>query len=179
MSRTKSNEGLSSAWGEAVAIATSTVARGMTAGAVGTAVHSSVMWLGRSMRRFAQPPELIIDSVLSSERDRTALDREHRSALAWASHVGFGVGNGALLATLHRPIGVRRPMALGVAYGLGLYTASYIGVIPRFGILPFPHQDNRARQLALVAAHIGYGVGAGQVLSRWWPDRDDSGRRRL
>lgn len=70
MSRTKSNEGLSSAWGEAVAIATSTVARGMTAGAVGTAVHSSVMWLGRSMRRFAQPPELIIDSVLSSEREQ-------------------------------------------------------------------------------------------------------------
>ena len=171
MSRTKSNDHLSSAWrGRRHRHVHS--CRGMTAGAVGTAVHSSVMWLGRSMRRFARPPELIIDSVLSSEHDRAA--RRGQSALASASHLGFGVGNGCLARDSSSSDGVRRPMRFGCRLRLGLYTASYIGVIPRFGVLPFPHQDNQARQLALVAAHVGMGSEpAGPVRPCRWPDRDD------
>jgi hypothetical protein len=125
------------------------------------------MWLFQQVARFRLPPQVIVDAAVPESRHGgPALAEEHRQFLAVTSHVGFGLGNGIVLAIVHRAIGFRRPIALGVAYGVGLYTVSYAGVVPAVGVLPAPHRDNRGRQLALAAAHVAYGAAAGQVLLR-------------
>jgi hypothetical protein len=134
--------------------------RGIVAGAAGTAAHSAVLWASQQVARFRQPPQAIVDSVAPID------DREQRRALAMLSHIGFGLGNGVLLVLLHRTLGRPRTLPFALAYGLSLYTVSYAGVVPSLDILPPPHRDSAPRQLALIAAHVGYGAAAAQALSR-------------
>src|SRR3954454_23421440 len=147
----------------------STISHGLLAGASGTAAHTAVMWLSQQVDQFRQPPQVIVDTVVAAV-DADGRGRDQRRVLAATSHVAFGVANGILFSVLHRMRGFRGATAFGLAYGIGLYTVSYAGLIPFVGILPVPNRDQRSRQVALVAAHLAYGATAGQVISRFRPD---------
>jgi hypothetical protein len=52
----------------------------------------------------------------------------------------------------------------GVALGLGVWTASYLGVLPALGILR-PATEHPARRTALmIAAHVVWGSALGSTL---------------
>ena len=128
---------------------------------IATCAHSAVMLLGQRLARFRQPPQVIVDSTattIASNEPSAGTVRQHQ-ALALASHFAFGAGNGIVFAILRRRVGpARTSIAIGVSYGLAVYTVSYAGVLPAVGILPPPPRDDRARQAALIGAHVAFGV---------------------
>jgi uncharacterized membrane protein YagU involved in acid resistance len=54
----------------------------------------------------------------------------------------------------------------GVAYGLGVWTASYLGLLPALGLLA-PATEHPARRNALmIAAHVVWGASLGITAKR-------------
>jgi hypothetical protein len=135
---------------------------------VATCAHSAVMWLGQRLAQFRQPPQVIVDSAAAaiSSNDRSAGTVRQRRGLALASHFVFGAGTGIVFAILRRRVGpAQTSMAMGVSYGLAVYTMSYAGMLPAVGILPPPARDDRARQAALIGAHVAFGAALGRLVA--------------
>ena len=141
--------------------------RGALAGMIATCAHSVVMLFGQRLAQFRQPPQVIVDSAttIASNEPSAGTVRQHRG-LALASHFAFGAGNGIVFAILRRRVGpARTSMAIGVSYGLAVYTVSYAGMLPAVGILPPPARDDRARQAALIGAHVAFGGVLGRLIA--------------
>ena len=83
-----------------------------------------------------------------------------RRRITLAAHFGFGAAAAALFAVLFR---TRNPAA-GAAYGVAVWTASYLGWIPAFRILR-PATGHPARRNALmIGVHIVWGAGVAAAL---------------
>jgi len=54
-----------------------------------------------------------------------------------------------------------------VAFGLGVWAASYVGWIPALGLLPPPGKDNPRRAWTILTAHVVYGAILGATLAKW------------
>src|SRR5687768_3494177 len=76
---------------------------------------------------------------------RAALD-----PLSLVLHLGFGAAAGALRAAL-------APRSSGVAFGLGVWAASYAGWAPALGLMPPPTRDRPGRPATMIIAHVIYG----------------------
>jgi len=116
------------------------------------------------------PPRRISRHALRRVRWAPAAPRSPRekSRVSAAAHVGFGAAAGALFeGAFARP--ARPPAAgplAGAAFGIAVWLVSYAGWVPAFGILPPPHRDRPPRQVAMVLAHLVYGVALGALAGR-------------
>jgi hypothetical protein len=70
------------------------------------------------------------------------------------AHLAYGAGTGALYALFPRSI--RGPLG-GSSYGIAVWAASYMGWIPKLGIMPPPSKDRPGRPTAMVLAHVLFG----------------------
>ncbi len=96
--------------------------------------------------QYPLPPREIVDRTIDVEQEDTA-----RTA-TMLSHFGFGAVAG-LLYTLPPVNRMGGPI-----YGLGVWTASYLGWLPAFRILA-PATDHPAqRNLLMLAAHVAWGL---------------------
>lgn len=96
--------------------------------------------------RYPLPPREIVDRLGGGEGERDA------RVMTMLAHFGFGAAVGALYAaTPLRRLG-------GVAYGLGVWTASYLGWIPAARILPPATRHPMDRNLLMVAVHVIWGI---------------------
>jgi uncharacterized membrane protein YagU involved in acid resistance len=81
------------------------------------------------------------------------------------AHFGYGAATGALYAPLARAL---RPPAVpgGVAFGLAVWGASYLGLLPALGILR-PATEHPPRRTALmIAAHVVWGAVLGLLVAQ-------------
>ena len=128
------------------------VLRGAWAGLMATAPMTVVLLVAQRLRLLDEPPPVrIVHHLLPG------LDEATTRAVAGVAHAGYGAAGGAALALL-APAGRTRPAA-AVGYGLLVYVLSYQGWVPLMGVLPPAHRDRRSRVLAVVAAHVVYGLG--------------------
>lgn len=131
---------------------------GAIAGFVATAAMTSAMArLHRRLpkdERYPLPPREITEGLIGGE-DGTLRDA------AMAAHFLYGAGCGALLAAA-RP----EPHPIeGAAAGAAIWTGSYFGWVPAFGILR-PASDHPPRRNALmIAAHLVWGAAAAVTLN--------------
>lgn len=70
-------------------------------------------------------------------------------------HFLYGGGAGALFAGLFR----RRDMATGAAFGVAVWTASYLGWIPAARILSFGPQHPARHNRLMLISHLVWGAG--------------------
>jgi hypothetical protein len=105
-----------------------------------------------------QPPERIV------RRFFPWLPRTGKEALALASHVGYGMGGGALYSCLVPPK-LQEP-GTGTAYGALVWLGGYEGWIPAAGILPPAHRDRPGRAVSVYLAHLVYGWTLGWAARR-------------
>ena len=136
--------------------------RGAAAGAAATVPMSAVMLgAGKLGLMGQQPPEAItrraVAEAVGTEPTGTA-----SNVLSSLAHLGFGAGSGAVYGLLPRPAAVPAPLA-GVAFALGVWTASYRGWVPRFGALPHADYDRRDRVAVMVGAHVVFGAVLGAL----------------
>lgn len=136
---------------------------GAVAGAAATTVMTGWMWAGsRAGLMGEQPPRRIVRAALPlGGADRA---RPGEGPLAQLAHLGFGTSMGAVFGLLTGP---RRPsVAVGAAYGLALWAASYEGWIGALGIMPPAHRDRPGRAVSMLVAHVPYGATLALVLRR-------------
>lgn len=131
--------------------------RGARSGAEATAAMTAAFaafdafgWLGQL------PPRQVVDRLLPNASERTA------RVATMVSHTSYGALFGAGFAFLPR----RRPVLVGVLFGLLVCAANYEALLPGLRIRQPLHRDQRREIIAMLVAHIVYGAGLQQRLAR-------------
>ena len=82
------------------------------------------------------------------------------------AHFAFGAVPGALGA-LARPLAAGAPTpAFGLLFGMVVWAAAYLGLMPALGLYPWPHQDRPARRRTMILAHAVYGLTFAEIERR-------------
>lgn len=123
--------------------------------------------------RYPVPPRLITERVATAAGVADRMDDRGHAVLALASHYAYGAATGVGCAPVLRAVG-GPPVAVGVAYGLGVWAASYLGWIPAAGILRPATEHPAERVGMMLAAHVVWGGATGYLtarLSDWGTER--------
>ncbi len=111
------------------------------------------------------PPVRVVDRAADAA-ETTAVDggieTREREGLAVGGHLLYGAGAGALYGLAQDELELPA-VAAGVAYGLALWAAGYLGWLPAAGVLPQPWRQHPGDALTPVAAHLVYGLALGAV----------------
>lgn len=149
--------------------------KGAAAGLLATAPMTAVM-LGwhRKLPWWQQgplPPSTLTTRILRAFGLKK-LDDEAHEPLTWISHFGYGAASGALFPLAESFL---RPLpppihAKGIAYGLLIWTGSYLGWIPAVNLLEPATEHPNERNLLMIAAHVVWGATMAALYGSW--DRD-------
>ena len=144
-----------------------TIVEGMAAGVAATVAMSVPMVVaGRIGAMGGQPPEKAAEHALGRVGAGDTSEHEQNVAASLA-HLAFGAGAGGVFSLAHRRLGTPGPTVVqGVAFGLGVWAASYKGWMPALGILPPPEHDRPGRRRTMVLAHVVVGAVLGSIEKR-------------
>ena len=121
--------------------------------------------------RYPLLPSEIVEELTEQAGIDDQIDQSEHLALTLLAHFGYGAANGALYAPLAQAF---HPPALlgGSVFGLGVWRASYLGLLPALGILR-PATEHPARRNALmIGAHVVWGVALGLIVEQLLPEAD-------
>ena len=113
--------------------------------------------------RYPLPPRQITMKMARETGVAQKMDEPERTAATYAAHFSYGAAAGAALA-LVSPRLPGHPVAQGVAFGLAVWAASYLGWLPAAGILPPATAEPARRNALMIAAHVVWGAAAGLLL---------------
>jgi uncharacterized membrane protein YagU involved in acid resistance len=133
---------------------------GILAGTAATVPMSVVMQaLHRWPRREAAslPPRQITYRIARRTGAARQLDKNGLQALTWINHFGYGAGMGGLYVLLTSRIKAH-PVLKGAAWGMIIWTISYLGWLPAAGILPPATQHTKRRNSLMLISHLVWGV---------------------
>lgn len=139
-------------------------AHGAIWGGIATVPMSAVMLLGQRLGWMRnQPPEILTEEAL--ERADLLEGRSIETVHAWAvaSHFAFGAAGGIFYSLMRWVVPMPAPVPAGIAFGLGIWGASYRGWIPAMDILPAEQHPGRRGTLVMIAAHAVYGATVGAL----------------
>ena len=149
---------------------------GLLAGAVATVPMSLVMQV---LHRFptrepqALPPEQITQTLAEAAAAQVGSgkrpDQPQLQALTLANHFGFGASMGGVYALL-RPRVPAPAVLKGAAWGLVVWSLSYLGWVPAARILPPATRQSPRRNFLMIAAHLVWGVSTALVVEHLAPD---------
>lgn len=145
---------------------------GALAGLVATAPMTGAMNLGHRRlpwyQRYALPPRRITMNVAKTVGLRPHLDQKQKHWLTLVSHYGYGTAMGALFGALAATSSRRAQtssVAKGVLFGLGVWSASYLGLLPALGILKPATKHPVQRNLLMIGAHVVWGASLARMFS--------------
>ena len=142
------------------------LAAGAAAGLAATVPMTAAMKVAQGMlpatQRHPLPPRRITMRALrkSGVRPHADLDEPARRGLALAAHYGYGAGAGALFGAFV-PANTRDAVAAGIGYGLLVWAASYLGLMPALGLHPPATRETPGRNAMMIAAHVVWGAATG------------------
>ena len=154
-------------------------AAGALAGLVATLPMTAVMVALRAAlprrEQYALPPrEITLEVADKAGIEPERLPESARHAATTVAHYGFGAAAGAAyvqFAERFLPQG-GSPALKGIAWGLTVWTSTYLGVLPAADILR-PATEHPARRNALmIAAHVVWGGVTGVLTERLTGDQD-------
>lgn len=145
----------------------SSIVGGAVAGLIAT-VPMSIVMLGLHRllpmyERYPVEPYRITTRMARRVGLTRRMTHTEREVAATVAHFSYGAAAGAVFV----PWAVRLPVPLaltGIVFGLFVWTASYMGLLPAIGILS-PAQKHPARRNALmIAAHVVWGAALGWLV---------------
>jgi uncharacterized membrane protein YagU involved in acid resistance len=157
---------------------------GAAAGIIATVPMTMVMeQLHRSMpeeRETPLPPREVTEGVyarLAPDGDADEMDLER---LTFLSHYAFGGSAGAMFALI-APAKMGPAIGSGAAYGLSVWTATYLAALPALRVRHHPRHDSVSRNGMMIAAHLIWGATLGLIIgarpglraASRHPDEDD------
>jgi uncharacterized membrane protein YagU involved in acid resistance len=119
-------------------------------------------------QRYPLPPREITEAVVDQAADAGLAPRPDEKTLyriTMASHFGYG----AAVGTLYPWTAGRLPLPSllkGIVFGLGVWTVSYLGLLPSLGLLAPATKHPPKRTRLMIAAHVVWGAALGLVADR-------------
>jgi hypothetical protein len=111
--------------------------------------------------RYPLPPRLITRRILRRLAGETPPDEVEVPA-TWISHFAYGAGAGLAFGLLPSE---RRlpPVAKGIAFGLAVWSGSYLGWLPAVGLMPPATRHPPGRVALMIGAHVVWGAALGAL----------------
>ena len=146
---------------------------GAVAGFLATAPMTVAMEAMRRLlparEQYALPPSTITAELTEETGLTQHMNQEEHRALTLLNHFGYGAGTGALYGFAQWAAAGKLslpPVVSGIAYGLVVWSVSYLGLLPALGLFR-PAGDQPARRNALmIVAHIIWGAVLGSLFAR-------------
>ena len=127
--------------------------------------------------RDSLPPEQITEVIVEKAADQVGaqetLDRPQLQALTLVTHFGFGAAAGGLYGLIS-PHVKTHPALKGAAWGMTVWTLSYLGWLPATHILAPATQTAARRNFLMIFAHLVWGVSTA-LLTEKLAAEEDSG----
>lgn len=101
-----------------------------------------------------------------------------RVAQALLAHFGFGAAAGAVYGLAGRAIAVAPGPPRGVVYGLIVWAANYLGLLPAAGLYRAPQREPLGRHAMMITAHVVWGAALGLLFQNLMGDGQSSQRAR-
>lgn len=144
-----------------------TILLGAAAGFAATAPMSAAMiGMKRELpwyQRYALPPRQVVRRASRAVGLEDRVD-EAPGLITGAAHFGYGAACGAIYAALAAPFRLVGVLS-GVVFGLGVWSVSYLGLMPVLGLFPRADTQPRQRNLLMIAAHVVWGATLGGTLA--------------
>jgi hypothetical protein len=151
---------------------------GLAAGLAATAPMTLLIryWHRRlpPRQRYGLPPDRVAGEVLR-ELHAQPTSEVHQTAAARAAHYLFGATMGGAFAA---GAGQDRLTAKGIGFGLCVWTASYLGLMPAVGMKAAATREPPNRNLMMIAAHVLWGAVLGGLVAAAQRARLPAGRHR-
>ena len=107
--------------------------------------------------QYSLPPREITEKITELVDIKKELDDEDLTSLTYASHFSYGaavgIGYGFMESKLSYP-----PVIKGIGYGIFVWSASYLGLLPALNILTPATQHPKSRNALMIGAHIIWGA---------------------
>ena len=111
------------------------------------------------------PPREITEKLLAKAGVREQLNETEHVGLSLLSHFSYGAAAGVIYAALARNISPP-PLPAGIAFGLGVWAISYLGLLPAAGILRPATKHPPRRNALMLTAHVVWGSVLGLLVDR-------------
>lgn len=113
-------------------------------------------------QQYELPPEMITKELAHRAHVRHHLNKQLILGATTASHFGYGAAMGAAYGPLQKRVPLPT-IVQGVLYGLLVWAASYLGLLPLLGISASGHKEPMRRNLMMIAAHVVWGASMGAM----------------
>ena len=113
-------------------------------------------------QQYELPPEMITKELAHRAHVRHHLNKQLILGATTASHFGYGAAMGAAYGPLQKRVPLPT-IVQGVLYGLFVWAASYLGLLPLLGISASGHKEPMRRNLMMIAAHVVWGASMGAM----------------
>jgi uncharacterized membrane protein YagU involved in acid resistance len=114
-------------------------------------------------QQYALPPEIITEELARRTHVRWHMNKKQVEGATLVSHFGYGATMGALYGPLGKKLSLPSPVN-GVLFGLVVWAASYLGLLPLSGMSESGQKEPARRNLLMIAAHVIWGFTLGVVL---------------
>lgn len=143
---------------------------GAIAGVAATVPMTAVMlYLHRQIpgkERRMLPPEQITKKIADQIGAGEIVEQEtEREAVSVVNHFAYGAASGALYALIAPKINLP-PAVKGTAFGLLVWTGSYLGWLPLFGVRQPATERPTSENAMMIAAHFVFGAVLGEVAEK-------------
>ncbi|MEO8701810.1 MAG: hypothetical protein ABI867_17325 [Kofleriaceae bacterium] len=134
---------------------------GAVAGALATVPMTAALAIAKGTGFLGEPPPKKLTRrflmLLGSRPDDTTLN-----VATTLAHFGYGATTGAVFSLLPRP--ARNPIG-GMAFGVAVWATSYLGWIPKLGLMRYPSKDRPGRPTSMIVAHLVFGAALGALVA--------------
>lgn len=113
--------------------------------------------------KYPLPPRQITEEMADTAGVEQNLDESDRTKLALVNHFAYGALMGGLYGAMPPEWLRMSPVARGIAYGLGVWAANYLGLLPAVGSQAAAHEESLRRNALMIAAHVVWGGSLGIV----------------
>lgn len=143
--------------------------QGGLAGGIGTLPMTAFMLLTQRYlpkgQRYALPPEIITYEVLQKAKISHHFSKKATLAATALSHCGYGATMGLFyhLFKIGEPLPV---VGRGILFGVLVWAASYLGLLPLLGFLESGHVEPPQRNWMMIVAHCIWGTTTALVADR-------------
>ncbi len=124
------------------------------------------------------PPREIAEALAVKAGVSRQMSERDIQNLALATHFGYGALTGALFGLLAPRRGAAA-LGAGMAFGLGVWAASYLGWLPAAGVRQHPRYDPSARTRMMIGGHILWGTVLGALAGQRSKGRGQRGVQRV
>jgi putative membrane protein len=115
--------------------------------------------------QYPLPPSEITAELTDEVGLRGNLKPGQHLALTLVNHFAYGAAAGSIYGMIAKQLPLP-PIVKGIGFGLGVWSISYLGLLPALGILRPATEHPARRNVLMIVAHVVWGSVTGLVTQR-------------